>query len=336
MNYLKLAPLKFLAIAFTATFISLILGCKPKEDPAPVPNLPPAAFNVTPSLSTNGQDVILRWNKSKDPEGDLVTYAVVYKDTLVKNLSDTTYTIKNLPFETEIKGTVVAKDTEGNKTVSLFTTQTGSDYVSIPDENFEKALIKLKIDDIQDGQVLRKNTTSVTSLILTDAFGTNISGIDAGKIKNLTGIEAFTNLEDLTCFRNSLVSIDISKNTNLKTLYLDGNELASLDISKNIALTQLKCYENRLTNLNVTKNTTLEILHCQGNQLTSLDVSKNITLKIFRCNSNQLTDLDVSKNTTLAELNCSSNNIQNICVNSLNQVKSDWQKDLNTTYKVCP
>ena len=64
------------------------------------------AFNVTPSLSTNGQDVILRWNKSKDPEGDVVTYAVVYKDTLVKNLSDTTYTIKNLPFETEIKAKI--------------------------------------------------------------------------------------------------------------------------------------------------------------------------------------------------------------------------------------
>ena len=218
-----------LILALLVLLFSLMLACKSKEEIITPPNQPPGNFNVTSTLSTNGQDVILRWTKSKDPDGDLVTYAVVYKDTLVKNLSDTTYTIKSLPFETEIKGSIVAKDTKGSKTVSSFSVLTGMDYIAIPDVNFEKILIKLRIDDIQDGKILRKNTTNVTSLVLT-----NTSGIDADKIKSLTGIEAFTNLEDLICFRNLLTSMDVSKNTNLKTLYLNENQLTSLDISKNM------------------------------------------------------------------------------------------------------
>ena len=309
MNYSKLKLLRCFAFAFVTMFASLILSCKSKEDPAPVPNLPPLAFNVTSSLSTNGQDVILRWNKSKDPEGDAVTYAVVYKDTLVKNLSDTTYTIKNLPFETEIKGTVVAKDTKGNKTVSSFTMQTGMDYVAIPDVNFEKILIKLKIDNNQDGQVLRKNVVGITYLELS-----NNNGINADKIKNLTGIEAFTNLEDLNGFNNLLTSVDISKNNNLKTLYLNGNQLTSLDISKNSGLLLLGCNDNNLTNLDVSKNLMLASISCYSNKLTSLDISKNLTLLKIYCNNNQLTSLDISKNTSLKVLSCFDNKLTNITI----------------------
>ena len=41
-----------------------------------------------------------------------------------------------------------------------------SEYVIIPDINFEKALIQLKIDDVQDGKVLKTNVLKVTSLYI--------------------------------------------------------------------------------------------------------------------------------------------------------------------------
>jgi hypothetical protein len=80
MNYLRF---------LTAFFIlSVCFSCKTKKDVKP--NSPPSSFTVTATLADNGKDIILKWTKSKDPDGDAVTYAVVYKDTLAKNLSDTT------------------------------------------------------------------------------------------------------------------------------------------------------------------------------------------------------------------------------------------------------
>jgi hypothetical protein len=340
-----------LVLTLMILFFSLLSACKSKEEIGTPPNQPPGTFNVTSTLSTNGQDVILKWTKSKDPDGDIVTYAVVYKDTLIKNLSDTIYTIKNLPFETEIKGTIVAKDTKGSRTVSAFSVLTGMDYVAIPDVNFEKILIKLKIDNVQDGQVLRANVLNVTSLSMDGASGSAI-------IKDLTGIEEFVNLKILNCSNLHLSSLDVSKNTALTTLYCSEDGLTSLDVSKNIVLTVLDCRGNQLTNLDVgkntvlielicnsnnqltsldvSKNTTLKSLRCSSNQLTSLDISKNTALRSLSCSSNQLTSLDVSKNIALTELSCSYNKIQTICVNNLNQVTSNWEKDPIATYKVCP
>ncbi|MES2517913.1 MAG: hypothetical protein V4585_07385 [Bacteroidota bacterium] len=200
------------------------------------------------------------------------------------------------------------------------------DYVSIPDVNFEKELIKLGIDDVQDGKVLRANVLNIASLSIAGTM-----------IKDLTGIEEFVNLKILNCSNLHLSSLDISKNTALTILYCSEDGLTSLDVTKNIVLTILDCRGNRLNNLDVSKNISLTDLYCNSNnQLTSLDVSKNTALTSLRCSSNQLTSLDVSKNTVLTELSCSSNNIQIICVNNLNQVTSGWEKDPIATYKVCP
>jgi hypothetical protein len=56
-----------------------------------------------------------------------------------------------------------------------------SQYTSIPDQNFEQALIDLGYDNIIDGQVFSPLISSMTSL---DIDGLNIS--------DLTGIEEFT------------------------------------------------------------------------------------------------------------------------------------------------
>ncbi|PWK27947.1 hypothetical protein LV89_01354 [Arcicella aurantiaca] len=324
-----------LVLALIVSFFSILMACKSKEEPAPI-NQPPGNFNITSTLSTNGQDVILKWTKSKDPDGDIVTYSVVYNDTLTRNLSDTTYTIKNLPFETEIKGSVVAKDTKGSKTVSNFNVKTGADYVLIPDANFEKWLIALKIDDVSDGKVLKSSVLKVTSLNVSDTSNDNIDPINS-----LTGIEAFINLETLWFSKNLVKSIDISKNIALSSIRCWSNQLTSLDISKNIKLTDLYCFENQLSQLDISQNTalilvqidknkltTLDVsknialagLTCQGNQLTTLDMSKNINLQLLRCNNNQLKNLDVSKNTNLTILDCFTNKLSSIDISKNNKL----------------
>ena len=156
-------------------------------------------------------------------------------------------------------------------------------YTTIPDVNFEQALIDLGIDSGPiDGKVL---TASVDNLKSLEIPNKNIS--------NLTGIEAFVKLERLNIGNtgstnlNKINSLDLSKNTNLTYLDCSKNNLSSLDTSANTALITLFCDYNQLTNLDISKNTALENFACNNNQLPNLDVSKNIVLKSFSCYNNQ-------------------------------------------------
>lgn len=121
--------------------------------------------------------------------------------------------------------------------------------VIIPDDNFLIKLIELGVDTNGDGKISRAEAEVVTKLDL------NIGGyyVDQ-KIFDLTGIEAFVNLD-------TLLSINIG--------------LRVLDVSNNIALEYLICSKNQLSTLDVSNNTDLWILGCSFNQLSTLDISNN-------------------------------------------------------------
>ena len=173
----------------------------------------------------------------------------------------------------------------------------------VPDDKFEQALIDLGYDTTLDDSVLTANISGVTVL-----------DVSRKSISDLTGIEAFTSLIDLSCAVNQLTSLDVSNNTALEVLNLDDNQLTSLDLSKNTALTYLTCWDNELTSLDVSNNTALYWLAPVGNQLTSLDVSKNTALIELNVHGNQLTGLDVSANTVLSHLNCNHNQLTSLDV----------------------
>ena len=119
--------------------------------------------------------------------------------------------------------------------------------VNIPDEAFLNALIDLGIDTNGDGAINPSEAEEIPHIDVSDRG-----------ISDMTGIEAFINLERLLCWKNQLTSLDVSQNT---------------------ALTDLYCAFNQLTSLNVSKNTALTVLHCFSNPLTSLDISNNSSLK---------------------------------------------------------
>lgn len=147
----------------------------------------------------------------------------------------------------------------------------------------------------------------------------NINSIDIRNkgIGSLTGLSWFTNLRTLMCSKNSLTSLDVSKNTNLTTLLCDENKLTTLDVSKNTKLTTLTCDRNQLSSLNLSKNVDLLSLTCSGNNLSALDVSKNTKLTMLLCTENKLTALNVSKNTALKNLYCYGNKLSSAAMQSL-------------------
>jgi gliding motility-associated-like protein len=187
-------------------------------------------------------------------------------------------------------------------------------YTSIPDSNFEQALIDLNIDSgIIDGQVLTANIVNVTSL---EIPGRNIS--------DLTGIEGFVKLEKLNLGiinndlnkRNKISSLNLTKNTRLQHLDCSYNELSNLDLTNNTTLRILFLQYNKLTNIDVSNNILLETLHCFSNQLITLNISKNTFLTSLGCYMNQLTALDLSTNTLLLDLSCNFNKLSNLDISN--------------------
>jgi hypothetical protein len=146
-----------------------------------------------------------------------------------------------------------------------------SQTTSIPDQNFEQALIDLNIDSDNtiNGQVLTSDINTITIL--------DFSNVQTfGLITNLTGIEGFTALEILD-FSNYNIFLDnaqagiLSNNTNLKQLiasnpcgdclnvdisYLDLSGLPNLELVdlSNVALQGLKFNNPNFDLTNLTLN----------------------------------------------------------------------------------
>ena len=176
--------------------------------------------------------------------------------------------------------------------------------VSIPDSNFEQALIDLRFDDILDGEVDKDRVDFITELILDDRG-----------ISDLTGISEFDDLVNLNIRNNEITSLDVSNNTNLLFVWAEGNELETVDVSGLSSLEKLGLDRNRLRLVDVRTNIGLQLLTLSENQLGSIDVSSN----------NALTDFTVVDN----PLGC-------ILVNEtqLNAIPADWSKDEGDSYSL--
>ena len=183
--------------------------------------------------------------------------------------------------------------------------------------------------------------------VITDAEMKGITKIMARGcgIKNLTGIQFFTELTELDVSNlegthpkeqwNSISTIDLSGNTKLRVLWADNNKIASinlsscsdlrnlginnnlltaLDVSQNAALTMLSCENNQLKAINVTNNQNIGVLSCKGNQLKALDLSKNLLLEQLYCENNQLAAIDVTNHSKLMLFNCNDNQLTTLDV----------------------
>ncbi|MFH6991933.1 T9SS type A sorting domain-containing protein [Flavobacterium sp. FlaQc-48] len=183
----------------------------------------------------------------------------------------------------------------------------------IPDVNFENRLISLGLDSgAPDGKVLTANVASVTSLNVDNRF-----------ISDLTGIEAFTSLTDLSCKKNQITKIDLSRNKKLTRLDVSENQLTELNLNTNVLLQNLNGQINKITNLNLSANTNLSYLNVNSNQLSSLEISNNKLLSELTVTSNKLTNLNLDNNTTLTKLYCGENSLT-----SLNVSKNTLLTDL--------
>ena len=173
-----------------------------------------------------------------------------------------------------------------------------------------------------DDYVLTANINTVTYLNVTS------SGII-----DLTGIEDFTELTDLSSAGGHLEIINLSNNTKLISLRIALNSnLTSLDISQNTALTSLSCDSNNLSSLDVSNNTALTFLLCYNNNITSLDLTNNTELTYLYCGTNNLNSLDAKNgyNTNFSYFNANFNP-DLYCINLDNEIYStaNWSSNID-------
>ncbi|WP_297796137.1 hypothetical protein [uncultured Eudoraea sp.] len=175
----------------------------------------------------------------------------------------------------------------------------------IPDVFFERALIELNVDDVEDGSVLTSSIENIADLI-----------IENKGITDLTGIEDFTSLVGLWIDDNMLSSLDVSKNSNLKFM-----------IAAN----------NMLTTVNVSNLSMLERIQVENNSLAQLDISDNLALQQLSLANNELQAIDISNIPTVIQLNTFSienNPLDCIKVNAeqFANIPGQWTKDDTDIY----
>ncbi|WP_340064093.1 T9SS type A sorting domain-containing protein [Ascidiimonas aurantiaca] len=174
----------------------------------------------------------------------------------------------------------------------------------IKDPNFERALIERGYDvGSPDGFLNRSNLTEVTYL--------DVSG---ESIEDLSGIEAFANLQVLIADNNKIRQIDLSLNQNIEEVSLYNNRINSANFSGNPKLEKLNAFKNTLSDINLTNNRNLTFLAVADNNLTSLDLSNNKKLGKLYCQGNQLSFLNVSNSPELTIVNCEYNNLSQLLV----------------------
>lgn len=261
-------------------------------------NLPPTKFDL--KYTFYGDNVELEWTYATDPEGSQVDYFVYINDKEVKLTSRFNFFIfSGLGFNQAIKGKVVAKDSQGNSTVVLFsgTTEVTQAYASVPDRNFESDLIDRKIDSnpVNDGKILISDARQVRG------YNSSASQQIVYKITNLKGIESFANLNYLYIQYLDITNLDISNLTLLNTCRVVNNsKLTSLILPKNSPLEILYCNNNGLTNIDLSNFSNLIELNLSYNKLQKLDISKNPKLKFLDCALNDIKGtFDISNNSQL-------------------------------------
>ncbi len=182
---------------------------------------------------------------------------------------------------------------------------------TIPDANFEQALIDAGIDkDFQvNGQVALIDIENITEL--------NLYGKE---IFDLTGIEDFKKLEFLDCSLNNFESLNLTQNIELRKLLCDDNSIYELDLSNNAKMVYVSIQPDPfsytgVSQLNLNGAIDLETLYCNYNNGINLDVTNNPNLKYLHAHRTDLSNIDLSNNPKLIHLDLSGTSITKIDLN---------------------
>ncbi len=157
--------------------------------------------------------------------------------------------------------------------------------VTFASPNFKSYCVS-KFDTDGDGKISTIEAYQVTDI---DCSGRSIT--------DLTGIEAFTNLQYLNCSGNSLTKLDLHTLTNLQTLVCYNNKLEDINLDNCAALTTINIVDATTNAYSFSSDDQPRIVIKNYSQATTLKFSMNVIKKrIWVHASPSLTSVDLSDN----------------------------------------
>lgn len=165
---------------------------------------------------------------------------------------------------------------------------TTAQITQIPDPNFEYVLIQKNIDSdgVINGQILTEDALAVTELFITSP-----SPYDGFFIEDLTGLEAFVNIDSLTIISLMLNNgVDVSTLTNLKYFHTNGCMLESIDLSNNTLLEEVHIYNGG----DIPPINTIDVLDLSNNPNIRKVRSDSRWIKLNNGNNNPDMQLNIS------------------------------------------
>ena len=200
-----------------------------------------------------------------------------------------------------------------------------SQIVSIPDSSFKaNLLLNSAINTNADGEIQVSEAAAYTG---------NIVVINKG-ISDLTGIEAFTQINALRFSQNNVTSVNLLMNTSLTYLECTLNQITSLDLTNNTALTAVLCRYNPITTLNISNQTELRNLDISHTDITSIDLTHNNKIEQIICNNSPITNIvNLAGQDSLIDINASMTPLQSLDLSNcpkLRDVYAEQNGNLST------
>ena len=228
-------------------------------------------------------------------------------------------------------------ETKRGKEINALFYKMNKRYVEIPDINFEKKLVKLKLDTILDHSVLIANIENIDSL--------TISSTKKDTIKSIKGIEAFKKIRILDCVGNDIKELDFSgnlllekldcsrnenlkkivtfNNLNLKKLYIGSGTIShngvpnvlyiDFNISRNIKLEHFNAWMTYIPKIDFSLNPLLNSVTIEACKSEEINILKNNKLEFIRVESNHsLKSLEFKNKPNLEFVFCDSNAIEKV------------------------
>ncbi|WP_299108841.1 T9SS type A sorting domain-containing protein [uncultured Tenacibaculum sp.] len=186
-------------------------------------------------------------------------------------------------------------------------------WTYVPDDRFEDYL---ETHDANNNNVAIGDPTSMGNGIANDnhvktANIENVTDLFIGfqGVTDLTGLEAFSSLEVVFLFNNTLTDkdLDLTANTKLKRIEASGMGLTSINVTDLADLERLEISRNSLTSVDLSTNTALKDLIISTNNLSGLDISTNVLLEDLQIHETTLSTIDVSANVKLTRILASLN-----------------------------
>lgn len=180
----------------------------------------------------------------------------------------------------------------------LFSSGLFAQIIDFPDQNFKNKLMtsavgegiayncsgnSFKIDANNDGEIDAEEALAVCSLY-----------ISGSAISDLTGIEYFTNLIDLTVNNNYLTELDLTPLHDLEAFRANNNQLTDLSISGLEKLKYFMVNQNNLTSIDISNLPSLYMIFYDNNQISSFNFNDYPQLKSINIRNNLFTNIDVS------------------------------------------